>query len=56
MCIVNRHTFFQILGRIVQQDDVTLGAVGGLVHHLDLETSQLIRLLLEHLRYVSKYH
>jgi len=45
-----RHTFFQILGRIVQQDDVTLSAISGLVHHLDLETGQLIRRLFEHLR------
>jgi hypothetical protein len=50
MWIVDRHTFFQILGRVVQQDDVTLGAVCGLIHHLNLETSELVRRLLEHLR------
>lgn len=42
-------TLFEVLGCVVEENEVALDAVGGLVHHLDFERGELIRLLLEHL-------
>lgn len=42
-------TLFEVLGCVVEEDDVALGAVCCLVHHLDFQACQLVWLLLEHL-------
>jgi len=44
------HTLFEVLGGVVEKNDVALSAVSCLVHHLDLQACQLVWLLLEHLR------
>lgn len=46
----------EILSRVVEQYDAPLVAVRRLVHHLDLERSQLIRRLFKHLGQVLHRH
>lgn len=42
-------TLFEILGGIIEKNEMTLDAVGGLVHHLNFKRGELIGLLFEHL-------
>lgn len=51
-----RLTPLEIFGRVVEQYDAPLVAVRCLVHHLDLERSQLIRRLFKHLGQVLHGH